>query len=521
MMRQSISMVREPMLAGFQRSAAGSCALLVVLVASCTPPGTCRSDADCPRGKHCLGGTCEPKPSPPPSSSSSGPSNSSSAGTDGGMTHLDGGGCQSFWQPGCTGVHVGRISPLLSLQREMDDEVHTPRLITRTQGDMLYVILPKDYNAHLVRFPRDGVMQRFGEPEDQYLDPNGAYMNGVGITADELQAVVNVTVMDGGPYRLQLLTRTQVTEPFTAVGDIFPDDENNTARQDPFLYKRGERLELWFSHYPGDRKWIYRSVQSADGGMLAFGAPQPISVDTVLATHGISDPVLSPDGLTLFFLHHRLGGEIVLKSAKRSSLDSLSFRDTAELGFSLLDPYDALDLELGAVFLETKEVFIVAHMENAIQRSIFRARLHCSAECASTEPVVDCAERGAQRTGDKRTCFFPGAVDGGVPWVTAERACGTSWNQHLAIIDTRAENAVVSAALGATEAWLGLAEVSSDDWVWSQSGETILFEQWDRDAGYPVDTAGTGCVYMSGGNWRNAPCTNSMPYVCEREMWPW
>jgi Lectin C-type domain len=146
--------------------------------------------------------------------------------------------------------------------------------------------------------------------------------------------------------------------------------------------------------------------------------------------------------------------------------------------------------------------------------------------CAPLGQSCTCPGGGTEANG---SCYV--ASDEPSDWFLARDACGTfgsGWN--LLEIDDEAENGVaqslVNTSLGS--AWLGAVENSVDQWSWQSSGDLFFvsdasggalqdgFSYQNWGFGKPqLGVSGNAIAIDTSGEWRDAPLTFELGYICE------
>ena len=123
-----------------------------------------------------------------------------------------------------------------------------------------------------------------------------------------------------------------------------------------------------------------------------------------------------------------------------------------------------------------------------------------------------CCALSPQAYGDHDYLF----CDDTLTWAAADAYCQAN-GMHLASIEDSAEDAVVDALQsGSTsQTFIGANDRASEGtWVWS-SGDAWSYTNWS--SGEPNNSGDEDCgaILSSSGNWNDAPCANTYPFVCE------
>ncbi|MEO7094540.1 MAG: hypothetical protein ABI175_14890 [Polyangiales bacterium] len=119
------------------------------------------------------------------------------------------------------------------------------------------------------------------------------------ITPDELVVIFHSDRGGTGAGDLFVAQRGSVSEPFAMLGELANLDTTGEERQ-PYLGS----TELYFASDRGGTFDIYRAARL---GPTSFGAPSRVDVPGLTVTDD-ADPVISRDGLTLFFASDAPGG---------------------------------------------------------------------------------------------------------------------------------------------------------------------------------------------------------------------
>ncbi|PIO55381.1 lectin C-type domain protein, partial [Teladorsagia circumcincta] len=100
-------------------------------------------------------------------------------------------------------------------------------------------------------------------------------------------------------------------------------------------------------------------------------------------------------------------------------------------------------------------------------------------------------------------------------WYEAEEDC-LAWGGHLTSISDMGENEFVRGLLRAESAWIGVNDVQRENIFVNTDRSPVVFKHFKK--GQP-DNAGhnENCVEMlSSGQWTDAFCLVTKPFVCKR-----
>ncbi|XP_009465922.1 PREDICTED: C-type lectin domain family 17, member A-like [Nipponia nippon] len=114
-----------------------------------------------------------------------------------------------------------------------------------------------------------------------------------------------------------------------------------------------------------------------------------------------------------------------------------------------------------------------------------------------------------------KTCYFFSTNN--KPWLAAKDFC-TSFNAHLAIVDTEQENKFLANHVMENRVfWLGLTDMHKEgDWQWV-NGRSLSLSFWNSGEPNNVGHHGEDCVTIySSGRWNDATCSNNEAWICER-----
>ena len=105
-------------------------------------------------------------------------------------------------------------------------------------------------------------------------------------------------------------------------------------------------------------------------------------------------------------------------------------------------------------------------------------------------------------------------------WNNARQHC-EDLNSILATVHSPDENEFVSSlpttAAGFTYAWIGASDaVSEGSWVWVDGKSWGGYENWYGNNPNGVDHANCALIYISYGQWDDAPCSLTRPYICKK-----
>ena len=98
-------------------------------------------------------------------------------------------------------------------------------------------------------------------------------------------------------------------------------------------------------------------------------------------------------------------------------------------------------------------------------------------------------------------------------WSEASAACQAA-GQHLASVQSAAENALLVTAAAGNRVWIGGTDAASEGtWVWSPSGTPLSYANWGV---LEPNNAGNGEDCLNGPElWNDLPCTAKQKYVCQ------
>jgi hypothetical protein len=152
---------------------------------------------------------------------------------------------------------------------------------------------------------------------------------------------------------------------------------------------------------------------------------------------------------------------------------------------------------------------------------------YVDAICAPLGQSCSCPAGGVDADG---TCIVPGNEE--YDWFLARDACGTfgfGWN--LLEVNAEAENVIAQGMVSsfvAGSSWLGGVETGVDQWTWQSNNDlffisdasggalqgTHTYENWA--SGEPaLGQSGRGIALGADGEWRGAPLTSELGYICE------
>jgi hypothetical protein len=115
----------------------------------------------------------------------------------------------------------------------------------------------------------------------------------------------------------------------------------------------------------------------------------------------------------------------------------------------------------------------------------------------------------------------------GASWLIARAFC-LAMGGDLVIINSAEEQEILwseASSIDATDWWIGLSDRDTEhEYIWvdgatAWDGGAVGYNNW-RD-GSPARTPGEDCIEMdehSDGGWNDSECSQSQPYICEREL---
>lgn len=200
------------------------------------------------------------------------------------------------------GVRCARIAPFTTV-RPLDG-VNTPddEAFPRVSADELVIYFHRtsQTGTEIFRASRPSRADAFDPPvRVEGLPPKAREPT---LTADELEIVFSL--QEGGWWSLWGARRPAPSEPFGAAVRL-PVNDDNAHTLAAFFSVDG--TELYFVRSPAETGFdLYRVTRAADGGV---GAPE--ALDTLNGNSLDSEPVLSPDRMSLYFYSNRPGSEAV------------------------------------------------------------------------------------------------------------------------------------------------------------------------------------------------------------------
>lgn len=423
--------------------------------------------------------------------------------------------CDSAGDDDCDGIvdegcawHFGRPSPLVSLHRSTG--YHYSPVLT-ADGRRLYFRAEVAGGPDLWVASRGGVETRFGEPEP--VDVVGAdtlVMYSFTLSDDELELIVEATREGSGdPTHLYRSVRASPDEAFGMPLEIGVLSAAAPWRDiNPHLSRDG--TEIFFASDRTGQLRLYRASRPEPG--MAFTAPVPVTLPGTGSVE--ATPHLSRDGLTLFFSR-----DWRLYRAERPTRDTASFADPVKIA----ELPDDGSTYFPHVSESTYEIFFISERPwSPATSAIWRARLCRAGPC--DEPTIDCPSDGATSP-DGRHCYFGGAGAG--TWAEARTDCLAAGGD-LVSIHSHAEQETAWNVV-ATEMWTGGNDIENEcnttiadctfDW---STGEPFLYADWP--IGQPDDAGGEDCLVLNFNvvdRFNDRACSTSLPFVCERELWPW
>ncbi len=136
-------------------------------------------------------------------------------------------------------------------------------------------------------------------------------------------------------------------------------------------------------------------------------------------------------------------------------------------------------------------------------------------EPPAPEPEPTCAGEGEFASSDGASCYLLSSQN--ATWPDALVAC-ESWGGSLVSIESREEDELLGEHMTATF-WIAASDRVQEGRMFWSGGAPLTFTNWSP--GQPDDFQDReDCVVKTApaGTWNDRPCTNVIPYVCERSQ---
>ncbi len=423
--------------------------------------------------------------------------------------------CDGAIDEGCA-WNFGRPSPLVRLHVSTD--AHLSPALSADGLRLYFVVKATDGTSHLWAASRLTLEAHFNSIVPVQGEDFGSYdIGAIALSPDERELFASATPHGSGrPTAIYRATRAQPTSRFGALALV--SGITSSAGSDTAPYLSHDGSELLFTSTRVGAPRIFRALRPTP--TASFGAATVLDLPSDGIDMGDGTPSLTVDDRTLFFSRVVAPGDSNLMIATRAGPHDTTFGMPIEA--TALDAPGS-ENEFPFVSQSTQEVFFSSSRPwSPAAMGIWRARLCRDAPC--DEPLIEC-DAGV-RSPDGRHCYTLETAPLG--WDAAEGMCA-SMHGTLATIHSQAEHDLIW-SMDPTQIALGATDRTSEcnvtipgcvfQWV---TAEPFLWSDWGP--GQPDNAGGVeDCAELYagfGGALNDYPCNVPLPFVCERELWPW